>query len=267
MWRYKWNGKKWTKEPYQVSGYLAKSTDPRTWNTFQACYAAYQRGGFDGIGIVCANRLCGFDIDHCILPDGRWTESAIDIVMSLDSYSEITPSGRGIRVLFWGELPGGWRKNTELGIECYSTARYFTVTGQHMIGTPESPQERTDEAAKLHALYAPPEPTPQAQPSQICEARREDDDIIRIAGRAKNSDKVIALLRGDASSYSSASEADAALCAILAHYTRDAAQIDRIFKRSELYRADKWDARHYSNGATYGQMTIERALKLNGGAQ
>lgn len=270
MWRYKWNGKKWTKEPYQISGYLAKSTDSRTWNTFQACYAAYQRGGFDGIGIVCANRLCGFDIDHCIFPDGRWTVPACDIVCGLDSYSEFTPSGTGIRILFYGELPDGWRKNTTLNIECYSSGRYFTVTGQHMIGTPENPQERTTEAAELHARYAPEskpqdKSTPQAAPSPQVQTSRNDNDVIRAAAHAKNGRKVVRLLRGDIAGYPSASEADVALCACLAYYTKDAAQIDRIYKRSGLYR-DKWDQRHYGDGRTYGQATIDRALKLCGGA-
>lgn len=270
VWRYAWNSKKWTKEPYRISGYLASATDIRTWNTFQACHATYQRGGFDGIGIVCANRLFGFDIDHCIAPDGRWTEAACDIVCGMDSYSEFTPGGTGIRVLAYGDLPIGWRKNTTLNIECYSSARYFTVTGQHMIGTPGSPQERTAEAAELHARYAPetephPKATPPAQPAQIGAALREDDDIIRIAAHAKNATKVIALLRGDISGYPSASEADAALCAALAFYTKDAAQIDRIFKRSGLYRG-KWDVKHYEGGATYGQVTIEKALVFVGGA-
>jgi putative DNA primase/helicase len=55
------------------------------------------------------------------------------------------------------------------------------------------------------------------------------------------------------------------LCAALAFYTKDAAQINRIFKRSGLYRG-KWDVKHYEGGATYGQVTIEKALVFVGGA-
>lgn len=274
LWRYIYRAGKWTKAPFQPTGYHAKSDAPQTWHTFAACIDAYHSGGFDGIGIVCANRLCGFDIDRCIDPDERWRAWAVDIVCGLDSYSEYTPSGAGIRVLFFGRLPDGWRKNAELGIECYDRARYFTVTGAHISGTPDTVEERAAEAAELHARYAPVgkpriEVSPQVKIPKRGEAiggrgARADDDIIRVAGRAKNSDKVIALLKGDVSGYQSASEADAALCAILAHYTQDAAQIDRIFRRSGLFRPDKWDARHYQTGVTYGQMTIDRALRLNG---
>jgi putative DNA primase/helicase len=35
--------------------------------------------------------------------------------------------------------------------------------------------------------------------------------------------------------------------------------IDRLYRRSALMRA-KWDERHAADGATYGEMTIAKAL-------
>ena len=53
------------------------------------------------------------------------------------------------------------------------------------------------------------------------------------------------------------SAADLELCNILAWWTnRDAAQMDRIFRKLGLIR-DKWDKRHHSDGRTYGEGTIK----------
>ena len=46
-------------------------------------------------------------------------------------------------------------------------------------------------------------------------------------------------------------------CSPLAFYTKDAAQIDRLFRRSGLMRA-KWDEQHGEQ--TYGATTIAKAL-------
>ena len=61
--------------------------------------------------------------------------------------------------------------------------------------------------------------------------------------------------------YPSQSEADLALCAILgAHSAGDEAQIDRLFRKSRLYR-DKWDERR--GAKTYGEKTVAKALEAN----
>jgi primase-polymerase (primpol)-like protein len=68
------------------------------------------------------------------------------------------------------------------------------------------------------------------------------------------------LWNGNLAGYASQSEADLALCNFLAFWTRgDAARIDRLFRRSGLYRA-KWEERHRADGRTYGEMTIARAI-------
>ena len=52
-----------------------------------------------------------------------------------------------------------------------------------------------------------------------------------------------------------------ALCGILAFWTGgDAEQIDRLFRRSTLFRQEKWDAEHFADGKSYGQGTIAKAI-------
>src|SRR5699024_1488015 len=80
-----------------------------------------------------------------------------------------------------------------------------------------------------------------------------DDEVIKIASNAKNGDKFKTLYSGDISSYGSHSEADQALCNLIAPYTQDYEQIDRIFSNSGLYR-EKWDRDDYKTN------TIENAV-------
>lgn len=87
----------------------------------------------------------------------------------------------------------------------------------------------------------------------------DDQSIIDKASKAGNGAKFHALWSGDTSGYPSSSEADQALTNILAFWTKDQSQIDRLFRQSGLYR-QKWDEKHQAGGATYGQMTIEKAL-------
>src|SRR5439155_18077276 len=120
-----------------------------TWGTFAEGLATAEDGKADGVGIVLGDGLIGIDLDHC--RDAETTaieEWALEIVCALDSYTEISPSGRGLHTFARCELPiGPLRKGK---IEIYADGRYFTVTGQHLEGTPRSIEERTNQLAALH---------------------------------------------------------------------------------------------------------------------
>jgi hypothetical protein len=90
----------------------------------------------------------------------------------------------------------------------------------------------------------------------------DDERILTLARKASNGAKFERLWAGDLSDYGGDhSSADAGLCALLAFYTREPAQLDRLFRSSGLMRP-KWDAVHYADGSTYGAVTISRALKV-----
>jgi len=89
----------------------------------------------------------------------------------------------------------------------------------------------------------------------------DDDELIERAKEAANGEKFQRLWRGDTSGYPSHSEADMALCCLLAFWTSgDPQRVDRLFRASGLMR-DKWDEVHYADGATYGERTVKRACK------
>ncbi|NQT55488.1 MAG: hypothetical protein HQ551_04600 [Desulfobacteraceae bacterium] len=97
-------------------------------------------------------------------------------------------------------------------------------------------------------------------PPQRGESTLDDNRLIDKILESGNGDKIHKLLDGDWSGYGSQSEADLAFCNSLAFWTGNSeGQIDRIFRTSALMR-DKWDTKHFSDGRTYGQATIHKAI-------
>ena len=75
------------------------------------------------------------------------------------------------------------------------------------------------------------------------------------AAAAENEEKFRRLWAGDTSDYTSVSEADQALCSLLAFWTGpDPAKIDELFRESGLYR-EKWER------ADYRERTVHKALE------
>jgi len=82
-----------------------------------------------------------------------------------------------------------------------------------------------------------------------------DKELVEKAMNAKNGDKFRALWEGNTNDYASQSEADLALCSMLAFWTGgDYSSIDRLFRQSGLYR-EKWDREDYRD------LTINKALE------
>jgi hypothetical protein len=155
-WRWTWNGKKWDKPPLQPCGRAASSTDPATWSPFDDVLAAHRAEKFDGIGITLGNVgddrwLAGMDLDKVRdLQTGRLEPWAAWAVQRLDTYTEVSPSQRGVKSLVWGRLPPG-RRDNERGVEMYDSGRYFTITGNLLDGAPTEVHERLDVLRQLHA--------------------------------------------------------------------------------------------------------------------
>jgi len=86
----------------------------------------------------------------------------------------------------------------------------------------------------------------------------DEDNIITKATYARNGTTFKKLWSGDCSGYASQSEADLALAGILAFWTgKDLSQMDRLFRRSGLFR-EKWDRKQ--SGSTYGHITLKKAI-------
>jgi len=121
-------------------------------------------------------------------------------------------------------------------------------------------RDRSEELHAFHARHFAEQVS--ERPANTNGHRREvaGEEVIELARSAKSAAKFEALWSGTVSEYASHSEADLALIALLARHTRDENQLDRLYRQSGLYRP-KWDERHYDDGRTYGQATIEKALE------
>ena len=141
VWRYEWNGRKWTKVPYRAEApsRKASSTDPKTWSSVDEAYSAYENNeALDGIGFVLGDDLVGADLDDCL--DGEELHAAAqEVVDRLVSYTEWSPSGTGLHTVMLGEYTGPHKvAPTPWGgeFEIYGDGRYFTFTGDVFDGTP-----------------------------------------------------------------------------------------------------------------------------------
>lgn len=98
---------------------------------FDAAKRAAAKRGFDGVGIATLPQfgVCALDFDDCIA-DGQ-VHPDVEALLA-DTYAEFSPSGKGIRVLFKGNL--GNRKDHDraafgYGMETFSTKGFVTFTG------------------------------------------------------------------------------------------------------------------------------------------
>lgn len=260
-WRSERRNGKLTKIPYAIDGKRARTTDPQTWTTLEQAVQAYRNNTYDGIGFVFApdDGLCGIDLDKCRDAEtGTIDPAAQTVIERLDSYTETSPSGTGVHVLVRATKPG--KRCRKPGIEVYDRGRYFCVTGQHVEGTPNTIEGRQDALDALYRDTFEEGPSVVNTPETGPVLPEEDDErLIERAMNSANGAKFRRLWNGDASGYRSDSEADLALCSMLAFRVgNDAGRIDRLFRASGLYR-EKWERRDYRDA------TIRAAL--NGVAQ
>lgn len=254
-----------TKVPYNPrTGGGAQSTNPGTFAPLSVALDAVERGGYDGIGVGIFGNLGAIDIDHCLDDAGRPSELARDIAGTIHGYTERSPSGKGLRILF--TVPAGFQydkaryyiNNQKQGLEVYiagATQKYVTVTGDAI--NPGYPLEERGEqlAAVLEKYMVRPR---RAAPAPAQAVDLDDAGLIERAKRSKNGAAFTALWNGDTTGYQSRSEADIALCNMLAFWTnKDAGRMDRLFRASGLMR-DKWNRRQ--SGSTYGALTIQNAI-------
>ena len=220
-------------------------TKPASWATSDQALAKLKESHswarpYDGIGFCFkeGGGLVGLDRDGSTAP-------------LLPTYGETSVSGAGQHQIAHGILPRNL-KCSKFGIELYDHDRFFTWTGDHLPGTPEM---ITDCQTELDALYKElaPAPIPAPIPAPFT-CSRSDDEILEKARSAPNGAKFAALWEGNTAGYGSQSEADLALCRMLAYWSDNTVStIERLFSQSGLKR-DKWER------ADYRERTINRAL-------
>lgn len=112
-----------------------------------------------GIGVMlgCTSKgnICGLDIDNCIDDNGVIASEAQAIIKELDTYTELSPSKRGLHCLFFASKSGNRCKNIHLDwckcLELYDKDRYFTLTGNCINNKPI--EYRQAESDRIYKNY------------------------------------------------------------------------------------------------------------------
>ena len=247
----------------------ASPTDSSTWGTYEQAVNACKQYNYSGIGFVftAESEYCGIDIDHCIDANGEINKNALDIVDTMDSYAEISPSGTGVHIIYKGKVHDDWKKKktNALGegvhLEMYQKDRYFTVT-ENRFNTSDV-NEREKYAELIYKAYMQAAEKPKSEEKSSDKKSKHltltDKDIIDKAMNSSSGMKFSRLFNGDTSDYDNDdSRADMAFCSMLAFWCqKDIDMMDRIFRQSGLMR-DKWDEKHGRD--TYGNITLQKAI-------
>lgn len=257
------------------TGNYCDLTDPAQWSdAATACAAAAQRQCGVGFVFTAHDPFFFFDIDGALdRATGQWSPLAQQMCQVFQGcFIEVSRSGTGLHIIGTGTAPAHACKCVQHGLELYTQDRYVALTCHHAQGSPATVAQ--PQLEWLVASYFPPTaPTADIDwtdgPCDEWSGPTDDDELLQrmlasrgsaasmFGGRASvaelwNAD-VAALSRAYPATSEQAlatygydhSSADAALCQHLAFWTgRDCERIDRLFRRSALYR-DKWERTDY----------------------
>lgn len=269
LWKKEVRNDKPTKVPYKSPGVYASSTDPSTWNTYHVLKSTYfKNGGFSnekGIGIVFEDtaNIFGIDFDHCV-EGGVLHPDVATFVKLANTYTEISPSGTGLHLLFEKtnkiELVANKHHFDTYAVEVYTAGRYFTFSeNQHKLSQPLRKIDSDELVALLKGIGYPwnkAEPTPDLlQPAPILSL--DDSTVLSKMFGSKNGATIEKLWNGDitdeANDYS---KADHKLCLHLAFWTgKNYNQIERMWLSSPLGQRKKTQERQ-----DYRTRTISNAI-------
>lgn len=212
------------------TGFNASPTNPATWSPYGvAARAAHQHRG---IGFVLTENdpYCFIDLDA----GGDAEDMALQkqVFEYMDSYTEVSPSGRGLHIIVRAAPPYSRRSQH---IEVYGKERYMTMTG--VLYRDAGIMDRQLHVEQLLSKLG----RPIADVPIINSAQTEDDStLLDRMFLAQNGDSIQRLWYGEWSDrYGSQSEADFALINHLVFYTQCPDQVLRLFRMSGLGQRPK----------------------------
>lgn len=245
-------------------GTLARSNDKTTfytWATILKYAGGYLRKEnnkwIGGLGLGIFNGFSAIDIDHCIDENGNISDMAKEIIDYCQSYTEKSPSGTGIRIIFKTDFKdydktAYYINNSKIGLEIYiegATNKFVTITGdsivncginnvgiEYILDKYMRKQQRKNNIVKKTNTY------------NIYDFIDKDDKLNKLWNNQAPG------------SHSNESELDLALCSKLAFYLqRDPDAIKTAFEQSPYYQSK--DAKHKAKWATiYSDNTINYAI-------
>ncbi len=164
-----------------------------SWTYKEAEKGVKEYNNIVGVGIILGEyefgSLCGLDIDNCINETGKINPIAQDIINQLNTYTEYSPSKKGVHCLFLAVKENKICKNNSLVwckcLEMYDKDRYFTLTENLIADKPI--ENRQDECNTICNKYL----------RKVSKNASKNDYIDKhISNISNNSDDEKLLLRG-----------------------------------------------------------------------
>lgn len=223
---------KLTKVPYSKNGNRASVTNPYTWCDFETALSLVEH--YDGLGFVLTpnDPFVFIDLDHTDDVELQRTQHGIFAQFS-DTYSELSPSGKGLHILGKGSVPKGVKKSY---VEIYSSHRFMTMTGNVYNNKPLA-----DLQQRVMNIYSQIAPNHSVQNVLVGEPMiHSDEEILERVFKMREGEKFRDLYDGLWNKhFGSRSEADFSLINALSIQSRNPEQIKRIFQASGLADRDK----------------------------
>jgi hypothetical protein len=279
LWGLQEKNDKLTKPPINPKTFgLAMSNNSNTWADFETTKSQQlknigreiENNGkkiiIAGIGLMLpdTNLIFG-DIDNCLDENNKLSDTAEEIINTLNTYVEISPSGKGLRFMliddgtfdkFRESLNSTHYKNKNPleHIEIYSQNdnRYCTLTG-NIYNSSFSINTNMNIKELYKKFWQRPEPKSYFNVNYNTGiSNLSDQEIFDLIMKSKNANKFQDLYYHPGQDGNS--EGDMALAAMLAFYTKDHSQIKRMIINSSRNR-DK-----FRKHPTYLDKTINTAI-------
>ena len=282
-WNFREKDGRKTKVPIAASGEKTGTDEAHsgTWVTFGEAKKAAEKRRYSGVGFVIPKGYFFLDIDH-----REWDDPYIKMMLErFGSYAEKSVSGEGLHIYGkcdFSQIPTEeksgrrklhrkyYQKNPGNGTELYIgglTNRFAVFTGNIIQDKPLKDCTNAVLVTLEKDMARAAQPKPPLKKSEIIQniinggAEKADcSDLIRKLQKQRNGERFRRLFdKGDLSDYCSHSEADLALCCMIAFWSGNNPDlIDSVFRKSALYR-EKWERDDYR------EETISKAIASCGG--
>jgi len=198
-WRYETVRGRDTKVPYDPNEPFARarSNEPATWSTFERALERFRKDGrFCGLAFNFSedDPFAGIDLDDCLDPLSGEFIWGRDVVEAFGSYTEVSPSGRGVKTFIRGRMPSDARHVVkQMGptgngvLEVYDQRRFFIVTGRVLPGVPKAVRDCQEQLTALCNRHWPPRKALMPAKETITETTKSiPNHATPVAARADN---------------------------------------------------------------------------------
>ena len=276
QWKFIYSGKDGEplKKPSKVlvnprTGYYGKSNNPETFASYSIATKKLYKDTC-GMGLGVFNGYSAVDIDDCVDDNGNFSEMALDIMKAIPSYTELSPSNHGVRIIFKTDYiidkDTHYIHNSKLGLEIYisgNTYKFLTITGHALNNLPIN---KIDITPVMEKYMKKKKPIKTHEYQEYNNQTRLSSITPGEFRKFLNKDPVLNKAWYDHAPGHRADEnqKDSRLCTKLCFYLgKDPDKINNMFMKSPYYASKDQEHKYkWSVRKDYRETTIKKAMAL-----